>query len=48
MAQPTESDDLPLKLMREIDAMDGSVGYDAVIVCCSTLQQVTRLPWRSV
>mmetsp|Transcript_28372 Transcript_28372/g.47615 ORF Transcript_28372/g.47615 Transcript_28372/m.47615 type:complete len:541 (-) Transcript_28372:459-2081(-) len=39
MVQPTESSDLPLKLMREIEAMDGSVGYDAVIVCCSTLQQ---------
>mmetsp|Transcript_9249 Transcript_9249/g.12526 ORF Transcript_9249/g.12526 Transcript_9249/m.12526 type:complete len:555 (-) Transcript_9249:322-1986(-) len=27
------------KLFKEIDSMDGSVGYDAVIVCTSTIQQ---------
>mmetsp|Transcript_28749 Transcript_28749/g.62977 ORF Transcript_28749/g.62977 Transcript_28749/m.62977 type:complete len:534 (-) Transcript_28749:321-1922(-) len=31
--------ELASKLLKEIEAMDGSVGYDAVIVCCSTLQQ---------
>eukprot|EP00976_Prorocentrum_cordatum_P006524 131127-Prorocentrum_minimum.AAC.5 len=32
--------DLAAKLLKEIEAMDGRVGYDAIIVCCSTLQQV--------